>query len=117
MACPESLAWNAIKKIKANYFREAIFYACADLMYGNEILQGNAAIIFANDKFKYLNVIYSMLKFASIILRRHECLSKNLMDGIYIGWIITFWRISLFITSMLYNVSYMDLSIMVRSRV
>ena len=39
-------AWleNAIQKIKANYLRTLVLQDCADLMYGNKLLEGEAAV-------------------------------------------------------------------------
>lgn len=53
---------NATYKIKANYLRTKIISTCADLMYGNGILQGDAAITVAKDKVKYLKAMYPQAK-------------------------------------------------------
>ena len=57
-------AWleNATQKIKANYLRAEILAACADLMYGNEILQGELAVKAAREKFEFLKVKYPQAK-------------------------------------------------------
>ncbi|KAG0573813.1 hypothetical protein KC19_VG211400 [Ceratodon purpureus] len=57
-------AWleNATQKIKANYLRAEVLTACADLMYGNGILQGDLAVKAAQARFVYLKEKYPQAK-------------------------------------------------------
>ena len=53
---------NATQKIKTNYLRAEIWDACIDLMYGNEILQGELAVKAAEDIFEFLKAKYLQAK-------------------------------------------------------
>lgn len=57
-------AWleNATQKIKANYLRAEILAACADLMYGNGILQGDLAVQAARERFQFIKAKYPQAK-------------------------------------------------------
>ena len=57
-------AWleNATQKIKANYLRAEILSACADLMYGNGILQGDLAVQAARERFQHIKAKYPQAK-------------------------------------------------------
>ena len=57
-------AWleNATQKIKANYLRAEILAGCADLMYGNGILQGDLAVKAARERFQYMKSKYPQAK-------------------------------------------------------
>ena len=66
-------AWleNATQKIKANYLRAEILAACADLMYGNGILQGDLAVKAAHERFKFLKEKYPQAKAFFAYFKEH----------------------------------------------
>ena len=51
-----------MQKIKANYLRAEVLGACADLMYGNGILQGDLAVKAAEERFQHLKTKYPQAK-------------------------------------------------------
>ena len=53
---------NATQKIKANYLRTLVLQECADLMYGGGLLDSDAAVRVALDRFQHMKQRYSAAK-------------------------------------------------------